>query len=119
MPPRYVSPSAKSPPEPPRRSRAKRVALWSIFTLCGMFMGVILLSQPKVVELIQLKAEYVSARFQDEAREPALVLNMSGDGEATTSSVRSNAALRMAEKTRWFMPRDAVPVRRSGFLNKK
>ena len=82
-------------------------------------MGVILLAQPKVSKMIQLNAEYVSARFNGEIKDPAPVLNFAANGEITTSSARLDSTRRLFEKTRWYMPKDAIPVRRSGFLASK
>lgn len=114
--PRIIPQPAELTPEPKGGFQLKRVVLWFFLVLCSLMIAVILLSQPKVVAQMQIKAEYLSGRFNGEITEPAPVLNFSPDGESSSSSARSSASYRMFEKARGFMPKDIVPVRRSGIL---
>ena len=115
--PRYIPPRTDLDPGLQPASKPVRLALWGAFSLCGLLIGVILFSQINKANELQLEASFVSTEFEQSANEPVSVLNFTADGNASTTSARATTASRQNENARWFMPRDAVRVRRSGILS--
>jgi len=95
----------------------RRAAIWVMIGTCGLMMSVVLASQPMVAAQIAQKTEHLSARFNGEVKDPVPVLNFSPDGGTSTSSAQPGFANRMLNRTRGFMPKDSVPVRRFGFMS--
>lgn len=114
--PRIIVRTAPLPPEPKGPWRMRRVAIWVMIGTCGLMMSLVLVSQPEVAARIAQKTEHLSARFNGEAKDPVPVLNFSPDAGTSTSSAFSSSAKRAFNRTRGFMPKDSVPVRRFGIM---